>query len=52
MKTKGESAGQTEEEIAAEIAKFEAGAQTFAKKILGDFKNFEFYRGDGEPTGM
>jgi hypothetical protein len=27
------------------VAEFEKGAQTFAKKIVGDFKNYEFVRG-------
>lgn len=27
-----------------EVAAFEQNAQSFAKKIVGDFKNFEFVR--------
>jgi len=32
---------------------FEKGAQVFAKKVVGDFKNYEFYTGENmDPDGM
>ena len=35
------------------VAKFEKGAQEFAKKIVGNFKDFEFYVGESmNPDGM
>ncbi|CAD6576720.1 MAG: hypothetical protein TREMPRED_001751 [Tremellales sp. Tagirdzhanova-0007] len=35
------------------VAKFEKGAQDFAKKIVANFKNFEFYVGESmNPEGM
>lgn len=35
------------------VEAFEKGAQTFAKKIVGNFKDFEFYTGEGmNPDGM
>lgn len=34
-------------------AKFEAGAQAYAKKIVKNFKDFEFYTGESmDPDGM
>ncbi|KAF8305021.1 translationally controlled tumor-associated [Clavulina sp. PMI_390] len=35
------------------VASFESGAQAYAKKILADFKNFDFYTGESmNPDGM
>ncbi|KAK8866038.1 hypothetical protein IAR55_001189 [Kwoniella newhampshirensis] len=35
------------------VAAFEKGAQAFAKKIVGNFKDYEFYIGEGmDPEGM
>jgi len=35
------------------VAAFEAGAQTFAKKVVANFKDFEFYTGESmNPDGM
>ena len=35
------------------VAKFEKGAQEFAKKIVANFKDFEFYVGESmNPEGM
>jgi hypothetical protein len=35
------------------VAPFEKGAQAFAKKIIGNFKNYEFYCGESmNPDGM
>ncbi|KAJ1926851.1 hypothetical protein IWQ60_003437 [Tieghemiomyces parasiticus] len=48
-------------QIKAELAKsnperipaFEAGAQKFVKKVVGDFKNYDFYTGESmNPDGM
>jgi hypothetical protein len=37
----------------AEIKDFESKAQGFAKKIIGNFKNYEFYTGESmNPDGM
>lgn len=45
MKTKGAK----EEDITA----FEKGAQTYAKKIVGNFKDYDFYIGESmDPDGM
>ncbi len=45
MKTKGAS----DEEISA----FEKGASGFAKKIVGNFKDYDFYVGESmDPDGM
>ncbi|KAI4788045.1 hypothetical protein E4T44_13548 [Aureobasidium sp. EXF-8845] len=45
MKTKGASDD--------EIKEFETGAQTFAKKVVGSFKDWEFYTGESmDPDGM
>jgi hypothetical protein len=42
-------AGKSEEEIKA----FETGASGFAKKIIGNFKDWEFYTGESmNPDGM
>ncbi|EKM59974.1 uncharacterized protein PHACADRAFT_250798 [Phanerochaete carnosa HHB-10118-sp] len=36
-----------------QVAEFEQAAQNFAKKIVGDFKNFEFFTGESmNPDGM
>jgi hypothetical protein len=36
-----------------EIKEFETGAQTFAKKVVGSFKDWEFYTGESmDPDGM
>ena len=38
---------------AAEIEAFEKGAQNFAKKIIANFKDYEFYTGENmNPDGM
>ncbi|KAI5805642.1 translationally controlled tumor-associated [Peziza echinospora] len=38
---------------AEDVAAFEKGAQGFAKKIVGNFKDFEFYTGESMlPDGM
>jgi len=43
------SQGKSDEEIKA----FETGAQGFAKKVVGSFKDWEFYTGEsGNPDGM
>lgn len=35
------------------VAAFEKGAQTLAKKIVGNFKDYEFYVGESmNPEGM
>jgi hypothetical protein len=35
------------------VAEFEKGAQVFAKKIVGNFKDYEFYVGESmNPDGM
>jgi hypothetical protein len=45
LKTKGAS----DEEVAA----FEKGAGAFAKKIIGSFKDYDFYVGESmDPDGM
>jgi len=45
LKTKGAS----DEEVAA----FEKGAASFAKKVLGNFKDYEFFTGENmDPDGM
>ncbi|GAA5901781.1 Tma19p [Sporobolomyces salmoneus] len=37
----------------AEVEAFEKGAQTFAKKVVGNFKDYQFYIGDSMlPEGM
>lgn len=37
----------------AEITAFEKGAQTFAKKIIANFKDYEFLIGESmDPDGM
>jgi hypothetical protein len=36
-----------------EVATFEKGAQTFAKKIVANFKDYDFYIGESmDPDGM
>ena len=36
-----------------EVAAFEKGAQAFAKKIVANFKDYEFYTGESmDPDGM
>jgi hypothetical protein len=41
--------GKSEEEI----KEFETGAQAYAKKIVGDFKDYDFYVGESmDPDGM
>ena len=38
---------------AAAIKEFETGAQSFAKKIIGNFKDYEFLTGESmNPDGM
>ena len=45
MKAKGASDDQVKE--------FEGGAQTYAKKIVGNFKDYEFLIGESmDPDGM
>jgi Translationally controlled tumour protein len=35
------------------IAEFEKGAQSYAKKIVGNFKDYDFYVGESmDPDGM
>lgn len=37
----------------ATIKEFEKGAQGFAKKIIGNFKDYDFYVGESmDPDGM
>jgi len=49
IKAKLQDAGKSEEEI----KEFEAGAQSFAKKIIGKFKDWEFYTGESmNPDAM
>lgn len=36
-----------------EITAFEKGAQAFAKKVIGSFKDYDFYVGESmDPDGM
>ena len=38
---------------AEEITEFEKGAQAFAKKVIANFKDYEFYTGENmNPDGM
>lgn len=49
IKTKLKEKNAPEEEIAA----FEKGAAAFAKKIVGNFKDYDFYVGESmDPDGM
>jgi hypothetical protein len=49
VKAKLQELGKSEEEI----KEFETGAQTFAKKIIGNFKDWEFYTGESmNPDAM
>ncbi|KAK4241688.1 putative translationally-controlled tumor protein [Achaetomium macrosporum] len=49
VKAKLQEAGKPEEEI----KQFETGAQTFAKKIIANFKDWEFYTGESmNPDAM
>ena len=44
-----QDSGKSEEDI----KDFETKAQTFAKKIIGNFKDWEFYTGESmNPDGM
>jgi hypothetical protein len=37
----------------ATITEFEKGAQSYAKKIVGNFKDYDFYIGESmDPDGM
>jgi len=37
----------------AKVTEFEKGAQAYAKKIIGNFKNYDFYIGESmDPDGM
>jgi len=37
----------------ATVAEFEKGASAYAKKIVGDFKNYDFYTGESmDPDAM
>lgn len=49
VKTKLTEKGASAEEVAA----FEKGAQAFAKKVVGSFKDWEFFTGESmNPEGM
>jgi len=49
VKAKLEEAGKD----AAEVKAFETGAQGFAKKLIANFKDYEFYTGENmDPEGM
>ncbi len=49
VKAKLQEAGKSE----AEVKEFETGAATFAKKIIANFKDWEFYTGESmNPDGM
>lgn len=49
VKEKMKESGKSEEEIKA----FETGAQGYAKKIVGNFKDYDFYVGESmDPDGM
>ena len=49
VKTKLQEKGASADEVAA----FEKGAQAFAKKIVGNFKDYEFLIGESmDPDGM
>jgi hypothetical protein len=49
VKAKLQEAGKSEDEI----KDFETKAQGFAKKIIGNFKDWEFYTGESmNPDGM
>lgn len=49
VKEKMKASGKNE----AEIKEFETGAQSFAKKIVGNFKDYDFFVGEGmDPDGM
>jgi hypothetical protein len=49
VKEKMKEAGKDE----AEIKAFETGAQAYAKKIVGNFKDYDFYVGESmDPDGM
>jgi hypothetical protein len=49
VKEKMETSGKDE----AEIKEFETGAQSYAKKIVANFKDYDFYVGEGmDPDGM
>lgn len=44
---------QLQETNPERVAAFEKGAQAFAKKIVANFKDFEFYVGESmNPDGM
>jgi hypothetical protein len=49
VKEKMKTSGKGE----AEIKEFETGAQIYAKKIVANFKDYDFYVGEGmDPDGM
>jgi Translationally controlled tumour protein len=49
VKEKMKERGCSEEEV----KEFETGAQTYAKKIVGNFKDYDFYVGESmDPDGM
>lgn len=49
VKEKLKAGGASEEEI----TKFEKGAAGYAKKIVGNFKDYDFYVGESmDPDGM
>jgi Translationally controlled tumour protein len=49
VKEKMKASGKDE----AEIKEFETGAQAYAKKIVGGFKEYDFYVGESmDPDGM
>ncbi|KAL7004778.1 hypothetical protein EMMF5_005693 [Cystobasidiomycetes sp. EMM_F5] len=45
--------GHLEKNNPERVAAFEKGAQTFAKKVVANFKDYEFYTGESmDPDGM
>jgi hypothetical protein len=49
VKEKMKAAGKSEDEV----KEFETGAQSYAKKVVGNFKNYQFYIGESmDPDGM
>jgi hypothetical protein len=49
VKEKMKASGKDE----AEIKEFETGAQAYAKKVVGGFKDYDFYVGESmDPDGM
>ena len=49
VKEKMKASGKSDDEV----KEFETGAQTYAKKIVAGFKDYDFYVGEGmDPDGM